>query len=109
MYEAMKERIENVLSEGKVGEELITGDGARQALRRWTLNFTRDNHPPVIQVLVDNSRDRDANGDPMPNLIYVSRGKSHTEPHNFKAGALNALAKTLIGLHSIFINKVSKF
>lgn len=52
MYEAMKVRIENVLSEGKVGEELIAGDGERQALRQWsdTDTFTRQNHPPVIQV-----------------------------------------------------------
>lgn len=27
----------------------------------------------------------------MPNLVYVSREKSKTYPHHFKAGALNAL------------------
>ncbi|GMQ05846.1 hypothetical protein CsSME_00050692 [Camellia sinensis var. sinensis] len=29
----------------------------------------------------------------MPNLIYVSRHKSKTSPHHFKAGALNALVR----------------
>ncbi|PON32354.1 Cellulose synthase [Parasponia andersonii] len=29
----------------------------------------------------------------MPNLIYVSRAKSRTSPHNFKAGALNVLIR----------------
>ncbi|KAL7165577.1 hypothetical protein ACSBR2_041292 [Camellia fascicularis] len=29
----------------------------------------------------------------MPNLIYVSREKSRSTPHNFKAGALNVLLR----------------
>ena len=32
----------------------------------------------------------------MPSLIYVSREKSRTSPHHFKAGALNALVSFLI-------------
>jgi hypothetical protein len=43
------------------------------------------------QVLSENSKDKDITGDLMPNLIYVSRQKSKTSPHHFKAGALNVL------------------
>ena len=32
----------------------------------------------------------------MPNLVYLSRGKNINLPHNFKAGALNALVSSLI-------------
>lgn len=46
------------------------------------------------QVLLDNSKDRDITGHPMSNLIYVSREKSRTSPHHFKAGALNALVSS---------------
>ncbi|CAL5360254.1 unnamed protein product [Camellia sinensis] len=43
------------------------------------------------QVLLEIGRDKDITGESMPNLIYVSRHKSKTSPHHFKAGALNAL------------------
>jgi hypothetical protein len=39
-------------------------------------------------VLWDN---QDAAGDGIPSLIYVSREKSPTQPHHFKAGAMNVL------------------
>ncbi|XP_031400686.1 cellulose synthase-like protein G3 isoform X3 [Punica granatum] len=93
MYEGMKVKIENVVAKGEVGEEFIAGDKERQALSQWTDTFTRQSHPPVIQVLVDNSQDRDIAGNLMPNLIYVSRGKSRAVHHQFKAGALNALVR----------------
>ena len=37
-------------------------------------------------------------GHTMPNLVYVSRGKSINLPHNFKAGALNALVSSLMAI-----------
>ncbi|XP_031400694.1 cellulose synthase-like protein G3 isoform X4 [Punica granatum] len=91
MYEGMKVRIENVVAKGEAGKEFIEKE--RQALSPCTDAVTGQSHPPVIQVLVDNSQDRDIAGNGMPNLIYVSRGKSRTAPNNFKAGALNALVR----------------
>ena len=44
--------------------------------------------------MLDTSKDRDITGHVMPNLIYVSREKSRTSPHNFKAGALNVLVSS---------------
>lgn len=44
-----------------------------------------------IQIILDNTIDKDVAGGVMPNLVYVSREKSNNKPHNFKAGALNVL------------------
>ncbi|GMQ05838.1 hypothetical protein CsSME_00050692 [Camellia sinensis var. sinensis] len=92
MYESMKARVENVVERGKVGDEYITNQQQREAFNKWnSRGFTRQDHPTVIQVLLEIGRDKDITGASMPNLIYVSRHKSKTTPHHFKAGALNAL------------------
>ncbi|XP_024028555.1 cellulose synthase-like protein G3 [Morus notabilis] len=93
MYESMKVRVENVVERGKVGDEFITGEEESQAFNKWTDGFTRQDHPTVIQVILDKSKDRDITGHVMPNLIYVSREKSMTSHHHFKAGALNVLIR----------------
>ncbi|XP_028117505.1 cellulose synthase-like protein G3 isoform X2 [Camellia sinensis] len=94
MYESMKARVENVVERGKVGDEYITNQQQREAFNKWTSQgFTRQDHPTVIQVLLEIGRDKDITGESMPNLIYVSRHKSKTSPHHFKAGALNALVR----------------
>ncbi|XP_021279038.1 cellulose synthase-like protein G3 isoform X1 [Herrania umbratica] len=93
MYESMKVRVEHVVETGKVGEEYITSDHDRHALSKWTDEFTRQNHPTVIQVLLEQNKDTDVAGHWLPNLVYVSRQKSKTSPHHFKAGALNVLLR----------------
>ena len=50
------------------------------------------------QVLLECGKDEDVMGHTMPNLVYVSRGKSINLPHNFKAGALNALVSSLMAI-----------
>ncbi|XP_022721669.1 cellulose synthase-like protein G3 [Durio zibethinus] len=93
MYESMKVRIEHVVETGKV-DEYITNDQDRQAFSKWSTDgFTRQNHPSVIQVLLEKNKDRDITGHWLPNLVYVSRQKSKTFPHHFKAGALNVLVR----------------
>ncbi|KAF2313475.1 hypothetical protein GH714_011166 [Hevea brasiliensis] len=47
----------------------------------------------IIKVLLANNRSKDVTGNFMPNLIYVSREKSSTSHHHFKAGALNVLLR----------------
>ncbi|KAK1564601.1 hypothetical protein Q3G72_006789 [Acer saccharum] len=93
MYESMKVRIEHVVEIGKVSDECITSDQEREAFDRWTDRFTRQNHPTVIQVLLESSKDKDITGNDLPNLVYVSREKRKTSHHYFKAGALNALLR----------------
>ncbi|XP_050226230.1 cellulose synthase-like protein G3 [Mercurialis annua] len=93
MYESMKFKIEHVLERGAVDDEYINGDQDREAFDKWTDKFTKHDHPTVIQVLLDSSKDRDTTGRQMPNFIYFTRQKSKTFPHHFKAGALNALLR----------------
>ncbi|XP_059277751.1 LOW QUALITY PROTEIN: cellulose synthase-like protein G3 [Lycium ferocissimum] len=90
MYESMKTRIENVMERGKVDEEYISNEEELQAFTKfWTAGFTRHNLPSIIRVLYD----KGITGHGMPNLIYLSREKSKSSPHNFKAGALKALLR----------------
>ncbi|KAL5552420.1 hypothetical protein UlMin_002596 [Ulmus minor] len=91
--ETKKIKVENAVERGKVDEESITGERERQAFSKWTKGCTRHDHPSIIQVLLQSSEDRDIAGNLMPSLVYVSREKSPTSPHNFKAGALNALIR----------------
>ncbi|XVE58101.1 hypothetical protein DITRI_Ditri04bG0143200 [Diplodiscus trichospermus] len=93
IYKNMKVKVENVINRGEVSELYITNDQEREAFDKWTAGFTPQDHPAVIQVLLDRSTDRDITGHCLPNLIYVSRQKSRTSPHHFKAGALNVLLR----------------
>ncbi|PRQ16612.1 putative cellulose synthase (UDP-forming) [Rosa chinensis] len=93
MYQGMKVRVDNVIERGKVDSEYVTGEWETQAFSKWIDGFTQRDHPTVIQVLADSSKDRDITDNVMPNLIYVSREKSRKSEHNFKAGALNVLIR----------------
>ncbi|XAR57381.1 Cellulose synthase (UDP-forming) [Bertholletia excelsa] len=89
-YEEFKERLRKIIDEEEDGE------------------FTSVSHPPVIEddpILElsspDNNiiSDKDINsscstdGANMPRLVYVSREKKLSHPHQFKAGALNVLMR----------------
>ncbi|CAN1138954.1 Cellulose synthase-like protein G3 [Linum perenne] len=94
MYEEMKDKIERVMEKGTVDEEYITSDAERHAFNKWTATsaaFSTNHHPSIIQVLLHNKECKDKSGGLLPNLIYVTREKSKTTHHNFKAGALNVL------------------
>ncbi|KAL0329926.1 UNVERIFIED_CONTAM: Cellulose synthase-like protein G1 [Sesamum radiatum] len=92
MYESMKTKVEGAVERGKVNDEYISSEDERQILTQYrTKDFTRQNHPSLIQVLLNSQKDVDNTGSAMPNLIYVSREKSTSAAHHFKAGALNAL------------------
>ncbi|KAK8577597.1 hypothetical protein V6N13_027866 [Hibiscus sabdariffa] len=93
MYEDMKVKVKHVVDKGDIIDDYITDDERRQAFNQWSKGFTRMDHPTVIQVVLDTSKDRDISGHSLPNLIYVSRQKSKTSPHHFKAGALNVLLR----------------
>ncbi|KAI4302910.1 hypothetical protein MLD38_038603 [Melastoma candidum] len=94
MYESMRTKVENSLQRGKVPEDYYSdNEEACKALDQWTPAFTRQDHPSVIEVLLDKDRDQDITGFSMPNLVYVSREKNKSFHHHFKAGALNALVR----------------
>ncbi|KAJ4952779.1 hypothetical protein NE237_029611 [Protea cynaroides] len=93
LYETMKAKVETAMERGHVPDEYIADVPEREAFNKWTDGFTRHDHPTVIQVLVENGREKDMTGHELPNLVYVSRQKSKASPHNFKAGALNVLVR----------------
>ncbi|KAM7279532.1 hypothetical protein ACFE04_006666 [Oxalis oulophora] len=94
MYEMMKLKVDQTVETGQIMDEYICLDEEREIFDRWRDDFTRKDHPTIIQVLLDSSKHKDITGQHyMPNLIYVSREKSSTSPHHFKAGALNALLR----------------
>uniref|UniRef100_A0A2P2KHT3 Cellulose synthase-like protein G3 n=2 Tax=Rhizophora mucronata TaxID=61149 RepID=A0A2P2KHT3_RHIMU len=98
MYEGMKVKVEHVLERGKIDDEYITGKSKRRIFDKWTDKFTRQEHPTVIEVLLDSTESKDLTGDSMPNLIYVTRQKGKASPHHFKAGALNVLLRVSAAL-----------
>uniref|UniRef100_A0A0E0DEA4 Cellulose synthase-like protein H1 n=1 Tax=Oryza meridionalis TaxID=40149 RepID=A0A0E0DEA4_9ORYZ len=55
------------------------------------LNVERRNHPTIVKVLWDNSKSRAGEG--FPHLIYISREKSPSHHHHYKAGAMNVLTR----------------
>ncbi|GER56259.1 cellulose synthase-like protein [Striga asiatica] len=60
MYENMKMKVENVVERGKVCEEYITSEDERRVLEQyWAKDFTRQNHPSIINILLDSKSDRD--------------------------------------------------
>ncbi|XP_078165943.1 cellulose synthase-like protein G3 isoform X2 [Carex rostrata] len=92
MYETMKERVQSAMDKGSVSAELVSSEEYENIFQKWK-DFSSNNHPAVVQVLLQSSIDRDITGHVMPNLIYVSRGKHPKSPHNYKAGALNVLVR----------------
>ncbi|XP_034702174.1 cellulose synthase-like protein G3 [Vitis riparia] len=93
MYERMRDRVENVVKRGSISNDYIPDQREIEAFSRWTDEFTPQNHPPVIQVLLERGKDKDITGHDMPNLVYISREKRMDSPHHFKAGALNLLLR----------------
>ncbi|PIN09006.1 Cellulose synthase (UDP-forming) [Handroanthus impetiginosus] len=93
IYEDMKTRIENAVERGYIADEYKSSMQKAKAFGKWTKDFTIRDHPAVVQVISQNSEDKDDAGCSLPNLIYVSRQKSRTIPHHFKAGALNVLLR----------------
>ncbi|KAL4570637.1 hypothetical protein LXL04_026296 [Taraxacum kok-saghyz] len=89
MYESMKFKVEESVVSGNVNPD----KKCAHVFKNWDAKFTREDHPTVIQVLLDGTIDNDVLGNVMPNLIYVSREKRKATPHRFKAGALNVLLR----------------
>ncbi|XP_078431361.1 cellulose synthase-like protein G3 [Wolffia australiana] len=93
LYQRMKERVEKTMELGRVDPGFVTSEEEQDMLNKWGAEFSRQEHPPIIQVLLDSSKHTDTSATPLPNLIYVARGKTRAYPHHFKAGALNALIR----------------
>ncbi|WOG87566.1 hypothetical protein DCAR_0206795 [Daucus carota subsp. sativus] len=94
MYERMKLRINEVVERGSI-HGYVTDEEVRGTFAVWhnTPGFTPKNHPTIIQIIMESATEKDESGNRMPNLVYVSREKKKTTPHNYKAGALNVLLR----------------
>lgn len=70
----MKMRVEQVVDKGKVSDDYVSDDHARQAFSKWTENFTRHNHPAVIQVSSPSFKSKLPILYPMANLRFYRGG-----------------------------------
>ncbi|KVH95318.1 Cellulose synthase [Cynara cardunculus var. scolymus] len=59
MFEKMKDTIQNVVDRGTIDEDEINDDPAIKAFAKWTREFTRHQHPTIIEVLLKNDVDKD--------------------------------------------------
>ncbi|KAJ9550102.1 hypothetical protein OSB04_022645 [Centaurea solstitialis] len=75
MYESMKARIERVVERGTVSPDQITNERWIKAFNKWVPGFTPQNHPSIVEVLLENVEDKDIIDNSLPNLIYISREK----------------------------------
>ncbi|XP_037485628.1 cellulose synthase-like protein H1 [Triticum dicoccoides] len=82
-YEKLASRIENA------DEVSILRDGGDEFAE--FIDAERGNHPTIVKVLWDNSKNKTGEG--FPHLVYLSREKSPRHRHNFKAGAMNVLTR----------------
>ncbi|XP_017975685.1 PREDICTED: cellulose synthase-like protein G2 isoform X2 [Theobroma cacao] len=85
------EEKEKIKQQYKWLEEHVKKAGSSGGMLGETCSLNSINHPAHIEVIQDESHD--TNQAKMPLLVYVSREKSPSSPHHFKAGALNVLVK----------------
>ncbi|KAL5735646.1 hypothetical protein ACOSQ2_030434 [Xanthoceras sorbifolium] len=92
LYEDMENQIGRAAKLGGLsGEQRSKHKGFSQ----WDSYSSIRDHDTILQILVD-GRDpnaRDIEGCSLPTLVYLAREKRPQHPHNFKAGAMNALIR----------------
>ncbi|KAF8043992.1 hypothetical protein BT93_A2082 [Corymbia citriodora subsp. variegata] len=88
-YEEFKVRINGLVAKArKIPDEgWVMKDGTP-----WPGNNVHD-HPGMIQVFLGHNGGHDADGNELPQLIYVSREKRPGFRYHNKAGAMNALVR----------------
>ncbi|PON31559.1 Cellulose synthase [Parasponia andersonii] len=88
----MKSRIELAIESGKIPESVRK---QHKGFAEWNFNIKKQDHQSIVLILID-GRDTSAVdnvGSRLPTLVYMSREKRPKWPHNFKAGAINALLR----------------
>ncbi|XP_065862702.1 cellulose synthase-like protein E1 [Euphorbia lathyris] len=92
LYGEMEERIETATKLGRIPEEVrLTNRG----FSHWNSYSSRHDHDTILQILIDREDTKaiDIEGCALPTLVYLAREKRPQHPHNFKAGAMNALLR----------------
>ncbi|TXG67988.1 hypothetical protein EZV62_009263 [Acer yangbiense] len=85
-YEDMKNRIESAITKGRISKEIRD---KYKGFSEWNVEVTKQNHQSIVQDR--NAVDKE--GCQLPTLVYIAREKRPGWPHNFKAGAINALIR----------------
>lgn len=92
LYEDMENRIETATKLGRIPEEV---QSEHDEFSQWKTFSSQRDHDTILQILID-GRDQNATdieGCILPTLVYLAREKRPQHPHNFKAGAMNALLR----------------
>ncbi|XP_010252797.1 PREDICTED: cellulose synthase-like protein E6 [Nelumbo nucifera] len=95
LYEDMRNRIETAVELGRIPEEI---KGQHKGFWEWKSRVSKRDHHTILQILIDgrdssNPTAVDIEGHALPTLVYLAREKRPQFPHNFKAGAMNALIR----------------
>ncbi|KAB1215041.1 Cellulose synthase-like protein E1 [Morella rubra] len=92
LYDEMEKRIDSTVEKGMIPKEVRD---QHKGFSEWNSKVTKQDHQSIVQIMID-GRDKnavDVDGGPLPTLVYVAREKRPQWPHNFKAGAVNALIR----------------
>ncbi|KAK1584491.1 hypothetical protein Q3G72_033449 [Acer saccharum] len=92
LYEDMENRITRAAKIDQLTEEQRS---KHKGFSQWDSYSSIRDHDTILQILID-GRDpnaRDIEGYSLPTLVYLAREKRPQHPHNFKAGAMNALIR----------------
>ncbi|XP_058112685.1 cellulose synthase-like protein E6 isoform X1 [Magnolia sinica] len=92
LYEEMANRIDTAVKLGHIPSEIRA---EHKGFAEWHSVINSGNHHTILQIIID-GRDPNAvdiEGSALPTLVYMAREKRPQHPHNFKAGALNALMR----------------
>ncbi|KAF9611343.1 hypothetical protein IFM89_030132 [Coptis chinensis] len=92
LYESMEHQIETASKLGRIPEDSRI---KHKGFSEWDSVSSPRDHQTILQVLIDrrNPSAIDIDGVPLPTLVYLAREKRPSHPHNFKAGAMNALIR----------------
>ncbi|KAG9448581.1 hypothetical protein H6P81_008546 [Aristolochia fimbriata] len=92
LYEEMECRIETTVMLGRISEEI---KAEHEGFLEWNSEGNSRNHQTVLKVVLDGRHPEnvDMDGTALPTLVYLAREKRPQYPHNFKAGAMNALIR----------------
>ncbi|KAF6163726.1 hypothetical protein GIB67_036186 [Kingdonia uniflora] len=92
LYKAMEDQIETATKFGHIPEDIQT---KHTGFSEWASVTSQRDHQSILQIIIDgrDSNAVDADGCVLPTLVYLSCEKRPNRPHNFKAGAMNALVR----------------
>ncbi|KAJ9183063.1 hypothetical protein P3X46_006977 [Hevea brasiliensis] len=92
LYQEMEDRIVTATKLGRILEEARL---KHRGFSQWDSYSSRHDHDTILQILIDGKDPNatDIDGGALPTLVYLAREKRPQHPHNFKAGAMNALIR----------------